>query len=326
MRRWVKIVVIAVVLALAGCGSATSTAVPAAGGAFPVTLIHAFGTTTVPAAPKRVVALGLNDVAIAAALDAPLIGAARNFADTGPDLPYGKRLPPDVLVIDTNGQLKLESIASLRPDLILATANYQVTAALYADLSRLAPVVAFQKSLYGSSIQDDALYIGKALGNETGAQRLVDAAARSVDALKAELPGLAGKAYLFGQARGEVLPMVVDADNLSTRFMTSLGLKVPAGFVDAPASNKLAPGTVGISYEEVSRLDEADALFMTFAGSGDKSAFETNPLVARLAVLEDSRYQPLTLDQAVALQAPNVVAVDWLIAQLRPTLTKIGRA
>lgn len=323
--HWGRIFTVVALLVLAGCGSPTAVAPPVSGGAFPVTLIHAFGTTTVAAAPKRVVALGMNDVAIATALDAPLVAAATNIGDSGIHLPYGKQLPSDILVIDTKGPLKLEAIASYRPDLILATANHQLTASLYAELSRLAPVVAFQKSLYGSSMQEDALYIGKALGNEAGALRLVDDATRSVDALKVELPALAGKAYLFGQARGEVLPMVVGADNLSTRFMTSLGLKVPAGFAAAPASNKLAPGTIGISYEEASRLDAADALFMTFATSGDKTVFETNPLVSRLPVIKDGRYQPLTLDQAVALQAPNVVAVDWLIAGLRPTLTKIGR-
>lgn len=63
---------------------------------------------------------------------------------------------------------------------------------------------------------------------------------------------------------------------------------------------------------------------MTFATPDDRTRFESHPLVSRLDVVRESRFQALSLDTAVALQAPNVVAVEWLIEQLRPTLETIG--
>ena len=234
-------------------------------------------------------------------------------------------LAADVLGIPATAKTDLEKIASYRPDLILAVTSPQVLdRESYDRLSAIAPVVVYATALFGSSMQDDARQIGRALGTEAKVAELIAAADARVAALRTELPALAGRTYLFGQARGEVLPMVVGEQNLSTVFMRSLGLRVPDNFVNAPATAALAPGTVGVSYEQVGMLDSADALFVTFAGTGDRERFEGSPLVQQLRAVKDGTFLPLTLDQAVALQAPNVVAVDWLIGQLRPTLVEGG--
>jgi iron complex transport system substrate-binding protein len=69
-------------------------------------------------------------------------------------------------------------------------------------------------------------------------------------------------------------------------------------------------------------LDSADVLFMTFAGDGDRARFEGDALVGHLRRVREGNYVPVTLDPAVALQAPNPVSVGWLLDQLRPALEK----
>ncbi|MFC5996713.1 ABC transporter substrate-binding protein [Pseudonocardia hispaniensis] len=297
-------------------------------GPFPVTITHAYGATTIPAMPQRIVALGYGDVAVANAVDAPIVGAVRNDSG-GPNLPYLRTpLSEEVLGIpaDIGGGVNVEKVASYRPDLILGVSAPMVDdRATYERLSRIAPVVVYEKSLYGSSMHDDARQIGRAIGESEKVEALIAASDATVAALRAELPALTERTYLYGQARGEVLPMVVGEQNASTVFMRSLGLRIPDNFRDAPASAALAPGTVGVSYEQVGRLDSADVLFMTFAGEGDRTTFESNPLVRRLRPVREGTYLPLTLDQAVALQAPNVVAVGWLLDQLRPALQQVAR-
>lgn len=326
----VLVVVLAAVLLLAGCGGPAAAPAPAPAGTgdgtFPVTLTHAFGETTVPAPPTRVVALGANDLAVAQTLGAPVVGAVRNPAGSTPHLPYLAPLPAEVLSIPAEQTtVDPEQIAAFRPDLILATSAYQIAdRATYDRLARIAPTVVYPRTLYGSPMQDDARLIGRALGREAEVEELIGAADRRVAEVRDRLPGLVGKTYLYGQARGEVLPMVVGEQNLSTVFMRSLGLQVPESFRSAPASDALAPGTVGVSYEEVSRLSEADLLLMTFAAAGDRATFEGNELVRRVRAVGDGTYTALTLDQAVALQAPNVVSTGWLIDQLRPSLEKIA--
>ncbi|MHA6620794.1 ABC transporter substrate-binding protein [Pseudonocardia sp. DLS-67] len=322
-------------LALTACGtSEPDPPQPSAAGTgdrFPVTITHAYGTTTIPAKPQRIVALGYNDIAIADAVGAPIVGAVRNYSPDGtgdPNLPYVRTpLSEEVLGIeqDRTGGVNIEKVASYRPDLILAVSSPLVLdRASYERLSGIAPVAVYQQSLYGSSMQDDARQIGRAIGESERVEALIAESDATVAALRAELPGLAERTYLFGQARGDILPMVVGEQNLSTVFMRSLGLNVPEYFRNAPATAALAPGTVGVSYEQVGLLDDADVLFMTFAGTDDRARFEDNPLVRQLRPVQDGNYLPLTLDQAVALQAPNVVAVDWLLDELRPTLQKVA--
>lgn len=321
-------------LVLTACGAAQPTPGPATtgiGDRFPVTINHAYGTTTVSAEPQRIVALGYNDIAIAEAVGAPIVGAVRNYSPDGtgnPNLPYiGRPLPEDVLGIeqDPTGGVNVEEVASYRPDLILAVSSALVLdQPTYERLSGIAPVVVYEHSLYGSSMQDDARQIGRAIGESEKVESLIAESDTAVAALRAELPALAGRTYLFGQARGDILPMVVGEQNLSTVFMRSLGLNVPENFRNAPATGALAPGTVGVSYEQVGQLDSADVLFMTFAAGDDRARFEGNPLVRQLRPVREGNYLPLTLDQAVALQAPNVVAVDWLLDQLRPALEKVA--
>jgi iron complex transport system substrate-binding protein len=320
-------------LVLTACGAAQPASPPPAadGDRFPVTITHAYGTTTVPTRPQRIVALGYNDIAIADAVGAPIVGAVRNYSLDGagdPNLPYVRTpLPDEVLGIEqeSTGGVNVEKVASYRPDLILAVSSALVLdQATYERLSGIAPVVVHERSLYGSSMQDDARQIGRALGETEQVEALIAEADAAVAALRAELPALVERTYLFGQARGDVLPMVVGEQNLSTVFMRSLGLNVPDNFRNAPASDALAPGTVGVSYEQVGLLDGADVLFMTFAAADDRARFEDNALVQQLRPVREGNYLPLTLDQAIALQAPNVAAVDWLLDQLRPTLQKVA--
>ncbi|BCY11517.1 ABC transporter substrate-binding protein [Actinoplanes sp. L3-i22] len=316
-----------VAIGLTGCGGdepATTTAeAGAAATGFPLTITHAFGSTTIARKPQRVVALGWNDLAVANALGADVVGAVKYFDPASPNLPYIKKpLPEEALGLDA-AQINLEKVASYKPDVILATSSNQLKPETYATLSKIAPVVAYAKSLYGSTMEEDAQLIGKAIGDDAGAQKLIDEAHAAIEKTKTDLPNIAGKTYLYGQARGEVIPLVVGADNLSTKFMGALGLKVPDKFANAPASDTLAPGTIGISYERVPDLDTANVLFMTFPSAADQQTFEGNALVKKLKVVSGGHYLATPLPAAQLLQGPNVAGVSWLVEQLKPTLQKL---
>ncbi|WP_176929905.1 ABC transporter substrate-binding protein [Lentzea albidocapillata] len=291
---------------------------------FPVTIKNAYGETRIEKKPERVVVLGWNDLAVASALGAPVVGAVRYFDPANPNLPYiTQKYGEDVLGLDA-ANVNLEKVASYNPDLILAVTSNQLDQARYDKLSQIAPTVAYPKSLYGSTMAEETELIGKALGRTEEAAKLLADANAKIEATKQELPKLAGRTYLFGQARGTVLPLVVGKDNLSTKFMNSLGLKVPDAFANVQASDQLAPGTIGISYEEAARLDSADVLFMTFAGGQDLETFKTNPVTRELKVVKEGRYQATEISVAQLLQAPNAAGVGWLLDQLKPTLKTIG--
>src|SRR5918998_882942 len=137
MRRSMRPVIVAALaavcsLVLTACGAAQPTPGPATtgiGDRFPVTINHTYGTTTVSAEPQRIVALGYNDIAIAEAVGAPIVGAVRNYSPDGtgnPNLPYVRTpLSEEVLGLEQEptGGVNIEKVASYRPDLILAVSS-----------------------------------------------------------------------------------------------------------------------------------------------------------------------------------------------------------
>ncbi|GAA1859858.1 ABC transporter substrate-binding protein [Pseudonocardia alni subsp. carboxydivorans] len=326
-RSSVVALVAAALLFVAGCTGTPPGPGPAEPGAgFPLTLEHAFGETTIPARPQRVVALGAADVALARELGADVVGGLRNAGESQPQAPYLAPFPDGVLTIDELEPLPLERIAAYRPDVVLAVSSYLVTDRdAYERLSAIAPTVVHRGTLFGATMQDDARRIGAALGVPDRAEELIARADRAVAALRAELPRLAGRSVLVGQARGDVIPVIVDPANQSTALTRALGLRLPPTFAtDPPAGAGVAPGTVALSYEEAGRLAEADLVVMSFPTAADRRRFEGDPVVAR--ALSRTTYVPIGLDEAIALQAPNVVSTGWLLDRLRPALDRAAAA
>ncbi|WP_430336012.1 ABC transporter substrate-binding protein [Rhodococcus sp. ACT016] len=312
---------------LAACGSddradaGTPTTAPES---FPVTLTNAWGPVTITEKPDRVVTLGYADTALARALGANIVGAVASYGSlsgdsAGKNLPYVEPLGESTTWLDPVS-INVEQIAGLDPDIILANAAFSLDEPMYQLLSGIAPVVTYEEGLYRTTAEDEAERIGRALGDEPAARELVARADAAISDLRNTLPGLAGRTYLYGQAREAQVVMVVDDSNLTARFMGRLGL-VPLPAVAALPGPGSVPGTVDVSYERADLFDDADVLFMTFAGGAMKSQFESGPIVARLGIMKSNRYQPLGIEAATALQSPNVVAVPWLLDQLRPGLT-----
>ncbi|MFI8436213.1 hypothetical protein ACIGJO_21150 [Streptomyces sp. NPDC079020] len=90
-RPWTPLLgaLLAATIALSGCSarSTESSAAPDAASrpskGFPATFTNAWGTATVPAAPRRVVTLGYADTAVAGALCAHIVGARATAASAG---------------------------------------------------------------------------------------------------------------------------------------------------------------------------------------------------------------------------------------------------
>lgn len=319
----------AAALMLTGCSSTSpETSAPDKTGSdsgFAVTLHNAFGDVTIPAKPERVVALGYADLALATALGADVVGGPQSFSsvvETGKDknLPYTEPVQGDITWMNPRS-INVEQVASLQPDVILATAAFTLDEAVYRQLSQIAPVVTYEQGLYADTSAESAHRVGQALGEDKGAQELIDKADAAVAKIKSEVPNLNGGTFLYGQAREGVAVMLVEKENAIARFMQSLGLTALPAVADLDNQGSV-PGSVDVSFEQVSMFNDAGVLFMTFQSDALQNAFETNPLVESVPIMK-SRYVPLGLGAATALQDPNVVSVPWLLDQLRPGLELI---
>lgn len=173
---------LAALTVLAGCGSTAENGgddagAGGSGGAFPVSIEHTFGTTTIEERPERVVVLGWSAQDVVYALGVTPVGM--------PSYPYGGGddgvLPWDdehydagkTTLLDTTDGPPLEKIAALRPDVILAPYEGFDEAA-YANLGKIAPTVAYPGEAWTTPWPEQTRMIGQALGKGDEAEQLFD--------------------------------------------------------------------------------------------------------------------------------------------------------
>jgi iron complex transport system substrate-binding protein len=308
--------VAALALLLAACGGAAEPgAEPATGTApgFPVTVEHALGPTEITAPPERVVSLGYTDQDAILALGVVPV-AIREFTGGRPsatwpwaeDLLQGQQ--PQVL----EGEINLESVAALDPDLIVAV-SAGLTQEQYESYSRIAPVVTqpVGQQPFQTRWQDSTRLIGQALGRSVEADGLVADLEGRFAAVTAEYPQLAGKraavAALSSVGAGRYF-VWTSGDNRG-RFLESIGLTVPDRFDELAGENFYAD----ISGEQLGLLDENDAVVWLQIPGTENATLEAQPGYAALRVGREGRVLNLTTEQAVALSFSSVLSLPSLL-------------
>ncbi|MGH2943126.1 MAG: ABC transporter substrate-binding protein, partial [Solirubrobacteraceae bacterium] len=274
---------LAAALALGGCGSDddSSATGPAPGDEFPVTVDGAFGPTRIPERPERVAAVGfLRDADVALALGVtPVAMATAGF------LPKG--LSPWVLEalgaaetkrLDTTNGLPFEQIAATRPDLILATDDYELERNR-AKLARIAPTVAYAKKPGTDAWQVTAKRVGRALGRSQEATDLVRQIERRLRATREAHPELAGKTVTTGAVTDDGQFDLVSRDSdAAALFLHQLGMRLSPKITALPETQS---GRSTISQEQLALLD-ADVLMLNYLSSGAQRALEARRLFKRL--------------------------------------------
>ncbi|WP_333748283.1 iron-siderophore ABC transporter substrate-binding protein [Streptomyces sp. IBSBF 2394] len=229
---------------LAGCGSDSDDSAdqagggtPAAAGAFPVTVEHAFGTTKIDKAPERVVSVGYTDDQTVLAFGIKPVGMVDQYpnpAGQSPDIntqwPWVKDKwgdsKPEVVMKNGDTGPNYEKIAALRPDLIVAVYS-EIDRAAYDKLSKIAPTVGRtkgEKEPFSAPWQDNALHIAKALGKaEEGEKRVADIQGK-LDAAKQAHPQFADQtAVVLSWYKDSVAPFT--SSDVRGRLVTGIGFK-----------------------------------------------------------------------------------------------------
>ncbi|MEV7208982.1 MULTISPECIES: iron-siderophore ABC transporter substrate-binding protein [unclassified Streptomyces] len=229
---------------LAGCGSDSDDPAdraggeaPAAAGAFPVTVEHAFGTTKIEKAPERVVSVGYTDDQTVLAFGIKPVGMVDQYpnpAGRSPDIntqwPWVKDKwgdsKPEVVMKNGDTGPNYEKIAALRPDLIVAVYS-EIDRAAYDKLSRIAPTVGRtkgEKDPFSAPWQDNALHIAKALGKAEEGEKMVADIQGKLDAAKQAHPEFAEQtAVVLSWYKDSVAPFT--STDVRGRLVTGIGFK-----------------------------------------------------------------------------------------------------
>lgn len=166
IRRGV-VVIAAIVVGLAGCSSQSGDESSSAAGSGTQRVEHARGAAEVPSNPQRVVVLEPVELDTAVALGVTPVGAAVASNVAGIPKYLGAS---GIEAVGTVPEPDLESIAALKPDLILGTESRH--SKLYDQLESIAPTV-FMAS-QSDPWQENVVLVGQALGRKDKAQELLD--------------------------------------------------------------------------------------------------------------------------------------------------------
>lgn len=306
--------------AATGTVAATQPAEGAEAGAFPVTIEHKYGSTTIESEPKRVVVAGLREQDALLALGVVPVATTEWYGKhPGAIFPWAKDALGDAevpTVLSSTDGLQVEKIAAQRPDLILAIYS-GMTKKEYETLSKIAPVVGQPKGKvdYGSSWQEETTITGRAIGRPARAQELVDETEKLVADAAAEHPEFKGQtAANVSDYQGI---FVYGPQDVRTQMLEALGFTYPDELRTA------FPDEFGgqLSDEKVDALD-VGALVWFADGERGVERLKKEPLYSKLAVRKEGRDVFILATDRVyeATSFPSVLSMPTLLEELVPRL------
>jgi len=193
---------------------------------------HALGESTVPTNPQRIVALEWTYVEDLLALGIQPVGVA-DIEGFHAWVKIPVELGPDVVDVGERGEPNLETLAGLKPDLILAV-HFRVEEN-YAQLNAIAPTVVFDPYPSDESLTQYAemrqtlLTIADLVGrSDEGEAVLAHMEQKFADARsQLEAAGKVGESFVLAQAFGgdTVQIRLFTANAMATEIVTLLGLE-----------------------------------------------------------------------------------------------------
>ncbi|WP_246053435.1 ABC transporter substrate-binding protein [Actinocorallia herbida] len=312
----------AALTAACGGGEDTPGAAPSnASAGFPVTIPGKEGQTVLKAAPSRVVTVGFMrdiDEAVSLGVVPVAVTPATNFPSGLPpwvEAKLGGKAPEQLSYEDS---LPFEKIASLAPDLILATDSYSLSDD-FADLTAIAPTLSYEQDVSADSWQTRVARVGQALGKSDAAAQLVKDVSGKITKIKEDNKALfAGKTFTFSLLNAEgALATVTTPDDASAKFLSELGLTLSDKVTSLPQSGPA--GRAVVSQERTDVLD-ADIVLFSFRSDEERKKVEGDKLFQGLSAIKRGAYVPLDVGTALSMAFPSTLSIPYALDKIAPQL------
>ncbi|MGQ3480730.1 ABC transporter substrate-binding protein [Paenibacillus sp. TY11] len=293
---------------MAGCGSQSKDNSAATSQATGDTRIikHEMGETQITGKPKRIVTLEFSFVDATTQLGVTPVGIAQENDDDIDGL-LGKKI--DFTPVGTRKQPNLETISSLKPDLIIADLNRHKN--IYKELSEIAPTIVLKSrnSSYEQNLTSFGV-IADALDEKEKGEQILAAHKAKMEKLE--------QGVKAGEPRS-VLVGVFRSDSLTGHAASSFdGQLLELAGIHNALQNTSEP-TVKLTLEQIAQADP-DVIFMAEADEKLISEWKPNPLWQNITAVKKgevyevnralwTRYRGLgsaekILEQAISLLYP----------------------
>ncbi|GGX36945.1 ABC transporter substrate-binding protein [Streptomyces malachitofuscus] len=290
--------------------------------AFPVTIAHKYGSTTVKAEPQRIVTVGLTDQDAVLALGKVPVGTTEWLGGykgaIGPwaEDELGGAEPPTVLK-DTGTGPQVEKIAALKPDLILALYG-GLTKEQYESLSKFAPVVAQPKEYndYGIPWQELTKKVGQALGKPDEATKIVEDTEATIKAAADEHPEFKGASAVMATPYEGMF--VFGSQDARSRILTDLGFSLPKD-LDKAIGDQFG---ANISKERTDLLDQDAVVWIAGDVAKDTAKLHKDASYKDLNVVKEGRevFVNESSDYGNATSFVSALSLPYVVERLAPQL------
>lgn len=287
-------------------------------GAFPVTIPHRFGETTVPSRPVRVVSHGFNDQDTLLALGTTPV-AIREWYGEFPDAtwPWAQDDLGDAeITVLSSEEPDFEQIAAADPDLIAGIFS-GMTESDYETLSAIAPTIASPAEYpdFGTPWREVVRIYGEALGAGDTADRIVtDLDARFAE-VRDDHPAFDGAEAAVGFFASGDLGVYTSAD-LRSRLLADLGFTVPQEIDEAAGEGAFfAP----LSLERADLVDRDVVVWVT-ATEEEIAELRSLDVLDTLQISREGRqiFTDFLLNGAFSFSSP--LSIPYLLDELVPQL------
>jgi iron complex transport system substrate-binding protein len=314
------LVAAALTLGLTACstpGSDAAASAPDAGDGFPVTIEHVYGETVIPAQPKRIATVAWANHEVPLALGIVPVGMSKaTWGDDDGDgvLPWvedkltelGAKTP---VLFDETDSIDYEAVADTNPDVILA-AYSGLTKEQYETLSKIAPVVAYPKVAWATSVDEMITMNAEAIGKAAEGEKLIeDLHAQTVAALDAHSV-LKDKKVLFTTLDPSDLSQISYYTTSDTRpgFLKEAELPMPKIVTEHADS---AEFYLTLSAEQADQLSDVD-LFVTYGDDTTLAALQADPLLSKIPAIAAGHVAVLPNATPLAASAnPSPLSIGW---------------
>ncbi|WP_369254075.1 iron-siderophore ABC transporter substrate-binding protein [Geodermatophilus amargosae] len=308
---------------LAACSESSASAgdeAGASGDSAPVTIEHAFGTTTIESTPERVATVNWANHEVPLALGVVPVGmAAANFGDDDGNglLPWveerleelGAEAP--VLFDETDG-IDFEAVADTDPDVILA--GYSgLTQEDYDTLREIAPVVAYPEAPWATPWRETIEVNAAGMGMAEEGEALVADIEQEIADTVAEHPQLEGRSTMFlTHVDTTDLSEVSFYTPFDTRsaFFEDLGLSTPESVASVSTDSEQFSGTV--SAERIDVFDDVDVI-VTYGDQALVDALNADPLLSQIPAVQNGAIVLLPDTPLGTAANPTPLAISWVL-------------
>lgn len=290
--------------------------------AFPLTVEHIFGNTTVPEQPERIVTLGVTDADVVLALGSVPVGNTGMVIYKSGLGPWAESLVGDAELtrIESDSKPNLEQVAGLEPDLIIGvSAGFDEET--YALLSKIAPTVARPTGTAAYAVPRDQATesIATAMGLAAKGTELNHRTDNLIAETVATNPKFAGKTGLAVMPYDGTYGACLPGDGRG-QFLTSLGFRIPESIASKDTGESFY---VEVSAENIDLLDSDVMLVL-----GPDENFDIvaeNPAFRTLRSARNNAIIAATLDQRGAMTYNSVLSIPYAIDSFVPRLADIVR-